>query len=268
MNTITIIGCGWFGFPLATQLVKQGFKVKASKRDPDDLAQLQQAGIEAYQLDLAHIIADAKHSSLFDADAIVINIPPGLRRGDTDYLAYLTQLKNFIGERQYQKVIFISTTGVYPSLDQTVTEQDAAVFNDSSDILLQAEAIFSAMQNSCIVRFSGLVGPKRHPGRFFAGKTDVSGANVAVNLVHLDDCIAAVSLILSRKDTSAIYNLTANEHPTRGEFYVAATKHLGLIAPQFNQQEQPSKIIDGQLISHQLGFEYAFSSPFKMLDAC
>ena len=98
MNTITIIGCGWFGFPLATQLVKQGFKVKASKRDPDDLAQLQQAGIEAYQLDLAHIIADAKHSSLFDADAIVINIPPGLRRGDTDYLAYLTQLKNFIGE--------------------------------------------------------------------------------------------------------------------------------------------------------------------------
>jgi nucleoside-diphosphate-sugar epimerase len=268
MNTITLIGCGWFGFPLATQLIKQGFQVKASKRHPDDLAQLQQAGIEAYQLDLANVTTQVKNASLFDADAIVINLPPGLRRGETDYLGYLTQLKNLMGERQYQKVIFISSTGVYPSLNQTVTEQDAGAFNDTSDTLLQAEAIFAAMANSCVVRFSGLVGPKRHPGRFFAGKTDVSGANVAVNLVHLDDCIAAVSLILSRTDTLPIYNLAANEHPTRGAFYAAAAEHLGLIAPQFNQQQQPSKIIDGQLISHQLGFQYAFSSPFKMLDAC
>tara|TARA_R110001592_G_scaffold26408_4_gene98951 strand:+ start:1709 stop:2515 length:807 start_codon:yes stop_codon:yes gene_type:complete len=268
MNTVTIIGCGWFGLPLATQLVKQGIKVKASKRHSEDLVQLQQAGIDAYQLDLANVTNQAKNSSLFDADAIVINIPPGLRRGETDYLGYLTQLINLMGERQYQKIIFISTTGVYPSLDQTVTEQDAAVFNDTSGTLLQAEAMFSAMKNSCIVRFSGLVGPKRHPGRFFAGKTDVSGANVAVNLVHLDDCVAAVSLILSRNDTLAIYNLAANVHPTRGEFYVAAAEHLGLSAPEFNQQQQPNKTIEGQLICHQLGFTYAFNNPFKMLDAC
>ncbi|AZG72855.1 NAD(P)-binding domain-containing protein [Shewanella livingstonensis] len=268
MHTITIIGCGWFGFPLATQLIKQGFKVKASKRHVDDLVSLQQAGIKAYQLDLANVTAEVKNSSLFDADAIVINLPPGLRRGEADYIMHLTQLKNLMGEREYQKVIFISTTGVYPSLDQTVSEQDADTFNDTSGILLQAEAMFAAMQNSCIVRFSGLVGPKRHPGRFFAGKVDVSGANVAVNLVHLHDCIAAVSLILSRTDTLPIYNLAANEHPTRGEFYVAATEHLGLIAPQFNQQQHPSKIINGQLISHQLGFQYTFSNPFKMLDAC
>ncbi|WP_350433018.1 SDR family oxidoreductase [Shewanella sp. H8] len=268
MNTITLIGCGWFGFPLAKQLVNQGFQVKASKRHPDDFAPLQQAGIEAYQLDLANVTIQAKKSSLFDADAIVINIPPGLRRGENDYISHLTQLKSLIGDRQYQKVIFISTTGVYPSLDQTVTEQDAAAFNDTSATLLQAEAIFSVMENSCIVRFSGLVGPKRHPGRFFAGKTDISGANVAVNLVHLDDCVAAVSLILSRTDTLPIYNLAANEHPTRDVFYTAATQHLELMAPQFNQVQQPSKIIDGQLISQQLGFQYRFDSPFKMLDAC
>ncbi|MBB1437692.1 SDR family NAD(P)-dependent oxidoreductase, partial [Shewanella sp. SG41-4] len=229
---------------------------------------LQQAGIDAYQLDLANVTNLTKKASLFDADAILINLPPGLRRGETEYLGYLTQLTNLMGDRQYQKVIFISTTGVYPSLDQTVTEQDAAAFNDTSDTLLQAEAMFSAMENSCIVRFSGLVGPKRHPGRFFAGKTDVTGANVAVNLVHLDDCIAAVSLILSRSDTLPIYNLAADDHPTRGVFYVAAAEHLGLNPPQFNQQQQPNKIINGQLICCQLGFKYSFDSPFKMLDAC
>ncbi|MGX9461636.1 SDR family oxidoreductase [Shewanella sp. A14] len=268
MNIITIIGCGWFGFPLAKHLVQQGFQVKASKRNPIDLVPLPLAGIEAYQLDLANVTSEVKCSTLFDADAIVINLPPGLRRGETDYLGYLIQLKNLMGERRYKKVIFISTSGVYPPLDQTLTEHDAAAFNDTSVILLQAEAMFAALTNSCIVRFSGLVGPKRHPGRFFAGKTDISGANVAVNLVHLDDCIAAISLILSSQHTMPIYNLVAEEHPTRGEFYAAAAEHLGLIAPQFNQQQQSSKVIDGQLICQHLGFEYRHPDPLKMLDAC
>lgn len=268
MKTITLIGCGWFGLPLAKYLISQGFQVKASKRQVDDLVSLPQLGIEAYQLDLANVNDDVKNSSLFDADAIVINIPPGLRRGESDYIAYLTELKSLMGTRLYQKVIFISTTGVYPSLDQTVTEVDASAFNDTSATLLQAESIFASMANSCIIRFSGLIGPKRHPGRFFAGKSDVSGANVAVNLVHLDDCIAAVSLILSKETTLPIYNLAAPTHPSRAEFYIAAAKHLGLTAPEFNQQILPSKVIDGQLICRHLGYEYRQPSPLKMLDAC
>ncbi|GGB51199.1 SDR family oxidoreductase [Shewanella inventionis] len=268
MNTITVIGCGWFGLPFAKHLINQGFQVKASKRQVDDLVSLPQLGIEAYQLDLANVSHDAKNSSLFDADAIVINIPPGLKRGNSDYLHYLTTLKQLMGARLYQKVIFISTTGVYPSDDQTVTEADASAFNDTASTLLQAEAIFATLPNSCIVRFSGLVGPKRHPGRFFAGKSDVSGANVAVNLVHLDDCIAAVSLVLTSSNTLPIYNVAAPIHPTRGEFYVAATTHLGLTAPQFNLQHQPSKVIDGQLICRDLGFQYRHPDPLKMLDAC
>lgn len=268
MNTITLIGCGWFGLPLAKHLIQQGVQVKASKRHVDDLVSLPQFGIEAYQLDLANITHDVKASSLFDADAIVINIPPGFRRGESDYITYLTELKSLIGTRQYQKVIFISTTGVYPSLDQTATEADACAFNDTSATLLQAETMFASMANSCIVRFSGLIGPKRHPGRFFAGKSDVSGANVAVNLVHLEDCIAAVSLILSKQDTLPIYNLAAPIHPTRGEFYVKAAEHLGLTAPEFNHQSQPSKVIDGQLICRDLGYVYRHPNPLKMLDAC
>lgn len=268
MNIISIIGCGWFGFPLASHLVRQGFHVKASKRKVEDLIPLQQQGIEAIQLDLANVSAQVSRSGLFDSDAIVINIPPGLRRGGSDYLLYLTRLKQLIGTRQYQKVIFISTTGVYPSLDHTVTEADATAFNDASATLLEAESMFATMPNSCIVRFSGLIGPKRHPGRFFAGKVDVSGANVAVNLVHLDDCVNAVSLILSGRDTQSVYNLAAPIHPTRGEFYVIASQHLGLPPPEFNQQQQPSKTIDGQLICQDLGFEYRHPDPIKMLDAC
>jgi nucleoside-diphosphate-sugar epimerase len=268
MSSITIIGCGWFGLPLAKKLVSLGLTVKATKRSTEDLVLLREADIEAFQLDLDHIDDTVDYQPLFDSDAIVINLPPGLRRGDSHYIRHLTSLRHLMGTHDYQRVIFISTTGVYPSLDSIVTEQDAQAVDDISATLLQAEGVFAQLPNSCIVRFSGLVGPKRHPGRFFAGKTDVSGANVAVNLVHLDDCIAAVCLLLTRAHCQPIYNLAAEEHPTRGEFYVAAAEHLGLTRPVFNQQRQLSKIIDGQLICADVGFSYLYSNPLKMLDAC
>ncbi|HAP82964.1 MAG TPA: NAD(P)-dependent oxidoreductase, partial [Enterobacteriaceae bacterium] len=40
-----------------------------------------------------------------------------------------------------------------------------------------------------------LVGPGRHPGRFFAGKSGPNG-NHGVNLVHLEDVVGAISLLL------------------------------------------------------------------------
>ncbi|WP_434926488.1 NAD-dependent epimerase/dehydratase family protein [Shewanella sp. HL-SH2] len=268
MASVTIIGCGWFGFPLAQSLIKQGHHVKSNKRKQADLIALSQAGITAYQLDLSTEIDVASATELLDSDMLVVNIPPGLRRGETDYMANLNSLKTVIGDKQYQRVIFISTSGVYPSEDKIMTEQDATSHSPVSDILLQAESLFSCMGNACIVRFSGLVGPKRHPGRFLAGKENVSGGNVAVNLVHLDDCVAAISLILSSSTVGAVYNLCAPDHPTKQTFYSQAAIHAGTSAPTFNQQISPSKVIDGNLICQQLGFIYQQPHLLKMLDAC
>ena len=268
MTSVTIIGCGWLGFPLATSLIQQGYFVKANKRQQQDLAMLTQAGIEAYQFDLASEKSMVSAKKLLDSDMLVISIPPGLRRGETDYLANLAALTSAIGDKHYQRIIFVSTTGVYPNEDRVMTEGDAHPHSPVSDTLLQAESIFASMNNSCIVRFAGLVGPKRHPGRFFAGKRDVSGGNVAVNLVHLDDCIAALSLILRAPKVANVYNICAPEHPTKAMFYTYAASHLGEIAPEFNQQTAPTKLIDGNLICQQLGFSYGHPNPIKMLDAC
>lgn len=268
MASVTIIGCGWFGFPLAQSLIAQGHHVKSHKRKQSDLIALSQAGITAYQFDLSTEIDLVAATDLLDSDMLVVNIPPGLRRGETDYMANLNALKSIIGDKQYQRVIFISTSGVYPSEDKVMTEQDAIPHNPVSDTLLRAESLFSSMGNACIVRFSGLVGPQRHPGRFLAGKENVSGGNVAVNLVHLDDCIAAISLILNSSTVADVYNLCAPDHPKKQAFYSQAALHLGMSVPEFNQQISPSKIIDGNLICQQLGFTYQQPHLLKMLDAC
>ncbi|WP_119969387.1 SDR family oxidoreductase [Shewanella japonica] len=278
MNDIAIVGCGWFGLPLAKLLVEQGFNVSGTKRTAEGCASLLSHKINPFELDLSTINDNELESKamtyagLFDADMLIVNIPPGLRRGESQYLTHVQRLISLIGERQYQRVIFISTTGVYPAIDKDMTENDAQVYDDKSAILLKAESQFAAMNNSCILRFSGLIGPKRHPGKFFAGRENIAGGNVAVNLVHLDDCIQAVTSIV--KATSAhqavneTYNLAAPKHPTRSEFYRYAAKHLGLAEPSFNDDKQPSKVIVGDLICQQLAFNYIHSDPMLMLDAC
>ena len=41
----------------------------------------------------------------------------------------------------------------------------------------------------CAVRFAGLIGPARPPGRFLAGRTDLAGGERPVNLVQQIDCL-------------------------------------------------------------------------------
>lgn len=281
MKQIGIIGCGWFGLPLAQALKQQGNKVIGTKRSIEGCQQLASLGVTAYPLDLnddafANNTFVNNISELLECQVLVVNIPPGLRqkvgKAESRYLEQLSNLVHLIGPRRYQKLIFISTTGVYPAGDdveqQPQREADAVAHNGSSEVLLNAEALFASMDNSCILRFAGLVGPNRHPGRFFAGKTGISGANVAVNLVHLDDCIGAVIKVINADKTAPVYNIVAPVHPSRGEFYPLATTHLGLVAPVFNQHLMPTKVITGGLICQQLGFIYQYPEPLKMLYAC
>lgn len=274
-KSVAVIACGWFGFALAKHLVAVGYRVTGCKRSEADLPELTQAGIEAYPLeldggtiDVTSALSASTLTGLLQTDYLVVNIPPRLKRGNTAYLNELAQLIALTQGWQYQRVIFVSTTGVYPSRDACMQENNAEAGSTTAQTLLDAEALFHALPNSCVVRFAGLVGPKRHPGRFFAGKIQVAGANVAVNLVHLTDCVNGVATILAAEQAASVYNLCAPEHPTKADFYVAAAIDLGLVPPSFTDEMLPSKVIDGSLISRELGFQYQFSNPLQMLAAC
>ncbi|MGS0680890.1 SDR family oxidoreductase [Shewanella sp. 125m-7] len=279
IKSVCIVGCGWFGLPLAKALVERGLTVFGSKRELPQVQVLKEQGINAVKLDLddqQHLQQDkAQLINALATDCLVINIPPGLRNDPDAYLQRLASLKQLIGSHCYKKLIFISTTGVYPSVDGVLVkcvEDDAKAHSEVSDKLLQAEALFAANTNACIVRFAGLVGPKRHPGRFLAGKTGVAGASSAVNLVHLNDCIVAVTTLLFNPSASRVYNVCAPIHPTRQTFYSAAASDLGLAVPQFvdidSHNSLSGKLINSDRLITEFNFEYQFSDPMDMLKAC
>jgi nucleoside-diphosphate-sugar epimerase len=117
-----------------------------------------------------------------------------------------------------------------------------------------------------IVRLAGLVGPNRHPGRFLAGKTGLDNGGHAVNLVHLDDVVEAIVLLLQSPKGGRVYNLCASKHPSRDDFYPFVSKQLGLVAPTFVAEPERSagKVVDGSKICNELGFEYSYDDPMKM----
>ncbi|MCK8043960.1 SDR family oxidoreductase [Shewanella sp. 1CM18E] len=280
IKTVGIVGCGWFGLPLAQFLQERGTKVYGSKRSQSAAEELNVFGINGFQLDLdddEHLASN--HQTITNAlnvDCLVVNIPPGLTKAPNAYLQRLAKLKQLTAGLDYKKLIFVSTTGVYPAIDGVLTEKDAQAHSPVSEKLLQAEQVFSDKPNMCVVRFAGLVGPQRHPGRFLAAKKDLAGGTSAVNIVHLNDCIAAVSQLIFESSGSGIYNVCAPEHPTRQAFYVKAANMLGLTAPEFLEEvidhhalsSATGKLICSQRLVEELNFEYQFSDPMDMLEAC
>ncbi|MCH1924984.1 SDR family NAD(P)-dependent oxidoreductase [Shewanella sp. C32] len=273
MKRVAVIGCGWFGFPLAKALVASGTEVIGTKTTEDGLQQLRDAGIDAALLNLAHESASAQlHSILADVSALVVNIPPGLRRGEQDYLDRLRLLIAPIEQSQLKKLVFVSSTGAYPQSQGWLTEADMveAEHGTSSWVLQQAEQLMQSLSSERLVvttvRFGGLVGAGRNPGRFLAGKTDLPNGDNLVNLVHLEDCITAVRKILHSQQRSTTYNLVSPVHVRKDQFYTEAALSLGLPAPHFLESHQgDGKVVVGDLICSTLDFTYQYRDAKALL---
>ncbi|MBT1688721.1 SDR family oxidoreductase [Dawidia soli] len=259
MMTVSILGCGWFGIHFARTLVAEGHTVKGSTTSERKLPLLAEQGIEPF---LIHIRPGALMvaPSFFRCDVLVITIPP--RAGVTpagEYQAAVAQVAALAKQHQVPQVIFISSTAVFSDLNGHVQEDTVpSPESDSGKILLAVEHMLQAETDftTTIVRFGGLVGPGRDPGRFFAGKKEVPNGHAPVNLIHQDDCTGLCRAILKAKAFGGIVHGCAPDHPTRQAFYRQASKRAGLEAPVFVEELTRWKIVEGAQSQSRLAYRY------------
>jgi nucleoside-diphosphate-sugar epimerase len=253
-KTITILGCGWLGLPLAVKLAGSGWKVKGSTTTPDKLNTLAANDIDPYLVQLNQLnLADL---AFFDSNVLLINVPPGLRRRSAEaYLAEMEQLLGMVKQSPVKYVVFISSTSVYPELNKVITDVDEA---DVNNALYKSELLFTqcAGFKTTVIRFAGLIGPGRNPSRFFAGKQDVPNGQAPVNLIHLEDCIGIIETVLTQQKFGFTYHAAAPAHPTRNEFYTAAAKQAGLPLPGFVDELRGWKIINSDKIVNDVGYQF------------
>jgi len=265
-KTISIVGLGWLGEPLAMALYDKGYTVKGTTTSTDKLTLLARHPfyVGKVQTNEDNLIGD--WDTLIDnTDVLIINIPPrrSIKEIEKVYPAQIQQIINRTSKET--KVIFVSSTAVYGNTNGDVSEDlECIPDKPSGHAVLQAEQIcqihFGA--NCTILRLSGLIGSSRHPGRFLAGQRQLKNPNVPVNLIHLDDCIDLIERIIDQDHFGDIFNGCADLHPFRKDFYLQAAKQLKLEAPTFEESStRDFKIVTNQKSKDVLGMKYKYANP-------
>jgi nucleoside-diphosphate-sugar epimerase len=248
-------------------LIAKGWRVKGSTTSHDKLEILKSHGIDGYVIDLPS--QDRLVDALFDAEVLLLNIPP--RRSSPElvknYPRSIEEIMNKtveIGSVRY--VIFVSSTSVYGEGGDIINESTSpAPSSASGQAILQAEHIVrSSGIPNVVLRFGGLAGRGRHPGRFLAGKSGIRSGHQAVNMLHLTDAMSVIEYIIRHQIFNQVYNVVSPTHPTKRAFYTSMAKQLDLQAPGFLETHEGGKreISVDKLLS-ETNFDFAFPNPME-----
>lgn len=245
MKTVSILGCGWLGKPLGISLLQQGYSVKGSTTSELKLSELDKLGIDPYLIN----IEDREEHHLFLQSEIVII---AITSKDIEAFQHLIDQIEFWN---VQKVIFISSTSVYPNTNGIVTEENETVQKPLTEI----ENSFRENKSfeTTILRFAGLYGPDRHPGNWFRGGRLIPQPEGFVNMIHQEDCIQIIEEIIAKDCWNITLNACSNHHPTRREFYTKAKESLGYDEPIFEEADQLSyKIVSSKKLQEVLDYTF------------
>lgn len=256
---ISLLGCGWLGYPLAMDLISQAYQVKGSTTSPEKIPLFESAGIEPYLLQF-NSSTEPDLSEFLQSDILIISIPPGRRSPDglANYRKMAQIVSKQLASSLITKLIFISSTSVYPESNTVLNEfSEIGPETESGKVLAEVEAIFSELNMQVILlRFSGLIGPNRMPGRFFAGQTNVPNGLAPVNMIHLDDAVALINCLINSDNAQGVYLGCSPSHPTKEEFYKLAAQVENLAPPSFIPEKIKWKTISSDRTIQELKFKY------------
>ncbi|WP_223787500.1 hypothetical protein [Marinicella meishanensis] len=246
MMRIQFIGSGWLAEPAARHCQDLGHPVKVTTTDATKAQALQETGLPALVYRLGDELDPS--SELLAADVLVIAIT------SKDVAAFARLLQQLDSAPHQPHLIFTSSTSVYTNNGQIHDESSEALHDDSP--LRVIEQLVMESSRHTILRLAGLVGPGRHPGRFFQSGRTLKNPQARVNLVHLDDCIGVLQAIIEQHAWPQIFNVCADTHPRKLDFYQAMADQLQVPPPTFTTAKGGSdKVIDNQRIKAQLNYQ-------------
>ena len=264
--SVSILGCGWLGLPLAEKLYSKKYNVLGSTTSIDKLIDLEKKGIKPTLIELnPSFNIDANHKFL-QSDFLIICFPPKLRKkGNEFYLNQIESLSKNLNKFKASKIIFTSSTSVYQNLNKVMFENDV----DKSHVLFKAEELLvnAAKKNQKklnILRLSGLMGYDRIPCKYFAGKKGLENGENPVNYIHRDDVIGIISALMENEIWGETLNLTAPYHPKRKDVMQACSNITGYEPAEFIESKTTTfKEINGNKLSSLLNYKFKYPNPLE-----
>lgn len=230
---ISILGFGWLGEPLALSLLDKGYQVKGSATSSEKVNRLSDIGLETYLLAFSPHPEGQAFQKLFDTDILFINIPPARRRQpDSFHPEQIKYVKALALQYNIPQIIYTSATSIYPDNNSLAKESDP-ISKENNPALFNAEKILwkDKTYDFTVIRYGGLLGADRIPGRYFSGKDNVTG-DTPVNYIHRDDAVAMAEWIIEKGLWNETYNGVAPIHPFRKAIYEKNATELGFAPPE------------------------------------
>lgn len=245
--TISILGSGWLGAPLARHFAGKGFRVNISTTRPEKVERLRGASVAPFCFDLND--PGAPPPSFLDADILVVAVT-------AKNISAFRRLLDAAEASSLGHILYTGSTSVYPAGNRTVTEDDALTHSVAAEI----ESLFSARPSDTVLRLAGLIGCERHPGRFFQNGKMLKDPGSPVNLIHRDDCIGIIDAIIAQRAWGEVFNGCADTHPAKGAYYARAAQLIGLPPPVVDESAGRSayRIVGNDKVKEKLGYRFVF----------
>lgn len=261
METISILGCGWLGTPLAYRLLQEGFKVKGSTTHTEKLPSLREMGIQPFLIRLDPQLSGQQAAAFLEADVLIINIPPQVQKwGPQHHPQQIASLLEAIGRQERLRVLYISSTSVYPAEGENLTEAAALPEAPGANkVLLEAELLLSKALGGqlTILRCGGLMGYDRISGKWSQG---AEVANTPVNYLHRDDAVEIILQIIKQEKWGQTYNAVAPEHPSRASLYQKNAAMFGWTPARIVATDRHKTISPAKLLQ-ELGYQFIHPDP-------
>lgn len=244
---IALLGSGWLGLPLARHFHQQGLLVAASTRQLMRFPEIEAAGALPFLID---IDTDNDRGAFLNCRTLIINITC---KNISSFQKLIKQIESSLVEN----ILLVSSSSVYQNLQRAVSEDEGAENPDS--VLFQIEQLFQASRKfqTTVLRCSGLIDSRRHPGRFFRHGRTVKQPDAPVNLVHIDDVIGIIDTIITRQVWGEVFNASADSHPKKRDFYSYARHLLNLPPPVMDDGDSEAfKIVSNAKVKQHLGYQF------------
>lgn len=236
---IAVVGCGYIGSKAAAIWSKRGYHVTATTRSPERLDEL--AKVSQKSLLIRGNDEDEFVPLITNNEVILVTIAADSPEHYES--AYLNTAQIFrhlaLAMNTPRVLIYTSSTSVYGDhhglwVDET---SELRAGNTAGRILSDAEKTYLSLDevgwSVCILRFAEIYGPERELSkrvRQLEGHVLPGSGDPFTNMIHSDDCAAAIDYVLEHK-LEGIFNLADDDHPTRRELYDAISKkfHLPMV---------------------------------------
>jgi nucleoside-diphosphate-sugar epimerase len=232
-----IIGCGYLGRRVARRWIGANATVFALTRSAERARAFRESGIEAV---IGDVTDPASLTTLPEMDTILYAVGLDRESGKSQRDVYVGGLDNVLDRvtGKVRRFLYVSSTSVYgQSAGEWVDESsECRPESENGKVCLEAEQLLqSRIPDANILRLAGIYGPGRLAARIAALRAGLvleGSPDAWLNLIHVDDAVAAILACEGRGAPGKTY-LVCDDRPIRRlEYYQLLASLIGAPPPR------------------------------------